>query len=129
MLYKQKFDTFIRRYCDIGYITSKSDFGDRVVDASGAVFLKALSRKGQSLDALAETIVQSFIGVGRDGLKKDFPKCLQCADKSFCAMCIVCNANENPDGDPLKINGHFCRVAALNRKIVLDWKEKLQVAQ
>jgi radical SAM protein with 4Fe4S-binding SPASM domain len=56
--------------------------------------------------------------------KKDFPKCLTCADKSFCAMCMVRNANENPDGDPLKINEHFCRVAALNRKIVLDWKEK-----
>ncbi|MDR2796460.1 MAG: hypothetical protein LBB47_07105 [Spirochaetaceae bacterium] len=35
MLYRQKFDTFIRRYDDVGYITSKSDFGDRVVDASG----------------------------------------------------------------------------------------------
>jgi radical SAM protein with 4Fe4S-binding SPASM domain len=59
--------------------------------------------------------------------KKDFPKCLACADNSFCAMCMVRNANENPDGDPLKINEHFCKVAALNRKIVLDWKEKLQM--
>ncbi|GHT70974.1 hypothetical protein FACS1894110_23310 [Spirochaetia bacterium] len=58
--------------------------------------------------------------------KKDFPKCLSCIDKSFCAMCMVRNANENPDGDPLKINEHFCKVAALNRKIVMDWKEKLQ---
>ncbi|MFP3040274.1 radical SAM protein [Treponema primitia] len=64
--------------------------------------------------------------------KKDFPKCLSCADRSFCAMCMVRNANENRDlsrvgtiGDPLKINEHFCKVAALNRKIVLDWKEKL----
>jgi hypothetical protein len=32
----------------------------------------------------------------------------------------------NADGDPLKINEHFCKVAALNRRIVLDWKEKLQ---
>ena len=57
--------------------------------------------------------------------KKDFPQCLQCEDKAFCAMCMVRNANENPDGDPLKINGHFCKVAKLNRKIVLDWKAKL----
>jgi radical SAM protein with 4Fe4S-binding SPASM domain len=56
--------------------------------------------------------------------KKDFPKCVQCPDRGFCAMCMVRNANENPEGDPLKINRHFCRVAALNRKIVLDWKEK-----
>ncbi|GHT58062.1 hypothetical protein FACS1894109_11550 [Spirochaetia bacterium] len=58
--------------------------------------------------------------------KKDFPKCTDCADKGFCAMCMVRNANENPEGDPLKINEHFCKVAALNRKIVLDWKQKLQ---
>jgi radical SAM protein with 4Fe4S-binding SPASM domain len=58
--------------------------------------------------------------------KKDFPKCLSCPDKSFCAMCMVRNANENPEGDPLKINEHFCKVAALNKKIVLDWKAKLR---
>jgi radical SAM protein with 4Fe4S-binding SPASM domain len=58
--------------------------------------------------------------------KRDFPECTPCADKSFCAMCMVRNANENPNGDPLKINTHFCKVAALNRKIVLDWKARLQ---
>jgi radical SAM protein with 4Fe4S-binding SPASM domain len=57
--------------------------------------------------------------------KKDFPKCLKCPDKSFCAMCMVRNANENPDGDLFKINEHFCKVAALNHKIVLDWKAKI----
>jgi radical SAM protein with 4Fe4S-binding SPASM domain len=71
MLYRQKFDTFIRRYGDVGYITSKSDFGDRVVDASGAVFLSALSRKAQSLDELAAVIAQSFVGVDLETLKKD----------------------------------------------------------
>ncbi|MFP3043468.1 radical SAM protein [Treponema primitia] len=57
--------------------------------------------------------------------KKDFPQCLKCKDKAFCAMCMVRNANENPEGDPLKINEHFCKVAALNRNIVLNWKEKI----
>jgi radical SAM protein with 4Fe4S-binding SPASM domain len=57
--------------------------------------------------------------------RSDFPKCTGCIDRPFCAMCMVRNANENPAGDPLKINEHFCRVAALNRKIVLDWKAKL----
>jgi hypothetical protein len=33
--------------------------------------------------------------------------------------------NANDKGDPLKINEHFCKVAALNRQIVLDWKAKL----
>jgi len=60
--------------------------------------------------------------------KKDFSKCKDCEDKAFCAMCMVRNANENPDGDPLKINEHFCKVAKLNREIVLDWKERLKRA-
>jgi radical SAM protein with 4Fe4S-binding SPASM domain len=60
--------------------------------------------------------------------KRDFSKCANCEDRGFCAMCMVRNANEAPDGDPLHINEHFCKVAALNRKIVLDWKAKLQAA-
>jgi radical SAM protein with 4Fe4S-binding SPASM domain len=71
MLYRQKFDTFIRRYGDVGYITNKSDFGDRVVDASGAAFLSALSRKAQSLDELASAIAKSFAGADSGMLKKD----------------------------------------------------------
>jgi radical SAM protein with 4Fe4S-binding SPASM domain len=54
--------------------------------------------------------------------KKDFPKCTNCADRGFCAMCMVRNANESPTSDPLQINEHFCKVAAINRKIVLEWK-------
>jgi radical SAM protein with 4Fe4S-binding SPASM domain len=61
--------------------------------------------------------------------KKDFPKCLTCTDKAFCTMCMVRNANEAPDGNPLHINKHFCKVAALNRKIVLDRKAKLPEVQ
>jgi len=58
--------------------------------------------------------------------KKDFPKCLSCEYKAFCAMCMVRNANENSNGDPLKINEHFCKVAKLNRKVVLEWRDKLK---
>jgi len=57
--------------------------------------------------------------------KKDFPMCLNCTDRNFCAMCMVRNANEDPSGDPMKINEHFCKVAKLNKKIVLDWKERV----
>ena len=71
MFYRQKFDTFIRRYEDVGYITSKSNFGDRVVDSAGAVFLCALSRKGQGLEELADKIAPSFIGVDIETLKND----------------------------------------------------------
>jgi len=58
--------------------------------------------------------------------KKDFPKCLECPDKSFCAMCMVRNANEHPEGDPLAINEHFCKVAKVNREIVLEWKARVK---
>jgi len=58
----------------------------------------------------------------RNMRKKDFPECLSCPDKSFCAMCMVRNANEDPNGNFLKINKHFCKVAETNKKIVLEWK-------
>jgi len=60
--------------------------------------------------------------------KKDFPKCLNCPDRAFCAMCMVRNANENPDGDPLRVNEHFCKVAKVNREVVMAWKKRLQSA-
>ncbi|MFH2141277.1 MAG: radical SAM protein [Bacteroidota bacterium] len=56
---------------------------------------------------------------------QDFPKCIQCLDKEFCTMCMVRNANENPLGDPLAVNEYFCNIAKLNRKIVLERKEKV----
>jgi sulfatase maturation enzyme AslB (radical SAM superfamily) len=71
MFYRQKFDTFIRIYDDIGYITSKSDFSDRVVDSSGAVFLKALSRKPKTLENLCEEIANYFIDVSPADLAND----------------------------------------------------------
>jgi len=61
---------------------------------------------------------------------KDILECLSCPDRGFCAMCMVRNANENQEisavgtlGNPLVINKHYCRVAALNRKIIMEWKQ------
>jgi hypothetical protein len=71
MLYRQKFDTFIRIYDDCGYITSKSDFGDRVTDQAGAVFLGALSRKPQTLEELCAEIGKAFIDADLSLLKQD----------------------------------------------------------
>ena len=56
--------------------------------------------------------------------KKDFPKCIQCSDKDFCTMCMVRNANENLQGDPLAVNEFFCDIVKLNKKIVLEYKNK-----
>jgi radical SAM protein with 4Fe4S-binding SPASM domain len=60
----------------------------------------------------------------RDLRKKDFPICIQCADKEYCTMCMVRNANESPSGDPLAVNEFFCSIARFNKKIMLEWKEK-----
>lgn len=54
--------------------------------------------------------------------KKDFPKCIQCLDKEFCTMCMVRNANEHPQGDPLTVSEYFCHVAKLNKNMWHDWK-------
>lgn len=51
--------------------------------------------------------------------KKDFPKCIQCTDKEFCTMCMVRNANEDHDGNPLVVNEYFCNIAKLNKKLTL----------
>ena len=55
---------------------------------------------------------------------KDFPKCIQCSDKEYCTMCMVRNANESPQGDPLALSEHFCNIAKLNKQIILDLKKK-----
>ena len=55
---------------------------------------------------------------------KDFSKCIQCADKEFCTMCMVRNSNENPLGNPLAVNEFFCHIAKINKNIILEQKEK-----
>lgn len=59
---------------------------------------------------------------------KDFPKCAQCSDKEYCTICMVRNANENSQGDPLVVSKHFCNIAKLNKQIVSHWKKKLMNA-
>ena len=49
--------------------------------------------------------------------RKDFPKCISCSAKEFCTMCMVRNANEDPQGDPLKVNEYFCEIAKMKRDI------------
>ncbi len=53
----------------------------------------------------------------------DFPQCLKCEARSYCAMCLVRNYNES-NGDMFKINKHFCDVAFLNKKVVEEYMAK-----
>ena len=58
--------------------------------------------------------------------KRDFPKCIQCPENDLCTMCMVRNANEHPQGDPLAVNEYFCNIAKLNKKMVLEWRRNLE---
>ena len=54
----------------------------------------------------------------------DFPECITCEARNYCAMCLVRNFNEN-NGDMFEINQHFCDVAFLNKRLVEEYSEKL----
>ena len=56
----------------------------------------------------------------RNVTQGDFPECLKCEARNYCAMCLVRNYNES-GGDMFKINKHFCDVAFLNKKIVEEY--------
>lgn len=56
----------------------------------------------------------------RDLRRYDFPQCIQCSAKEFCTMCMVRNANEDPQGDPLVVNEYFCEIAKYNKKLVFE---------
>lgn len=57
--------------------------------------------------------------------KKDLTDCINCSNQQFCAVCMVRNANEDSNGNPLKINKQFCKIAELNKEVILKWQEKL----
>ena len=54
-----------------------------------------------------------------------FPKCLQCEARDYCHLCLVQNYNES-NGDMFRINPYFCEVAFMNKRLVKEYKAKLQ---
>ena len=58
----------------------------------------------------------------------DFPECLKCEARDYCAMCLVRNYNES-GGDMFKINKHFCDVAFLNKRIVEEYRKNKEDAE
>jgi len=78
----------------------------------GNVFNQSLRGIWETSDKLTEI---------RKIQRKDFPLCLTCEARDFCAMCLVRNYNES-GGDMFKINQHFCDVAFLNKRLVEEWK-------
>lgn len=58
----------------------------------------------------------------------DFPQCLDCEARDYCARCLVRNYNES-GGDMFKINEHFCKVAFLNKRLVEEYRAKWRNAK
>lgn len=56
--------------------------------------------------------------------RRDMETCIDCDKQAFCSPCMVRNANESPTGDPFEVSPYFCEVAAVNKELVLDWREK-----
>ncbi len=54
--------------------------------------------------------------------KRDFPKCTNCSDSAFCAMCLVRNFNET--GNMLTVSKHFCEVARINHELVDEYRKQ-----
>lgn len=48
--------------------------------------------------------------------RKDFIKCVDCKDRGYCTVCMMCNSNENQDGDAFRINEFNCKVAELKHE-------------
>lgn len=82
----------------------------------GNVFKQSLKDIWENSPKLAEI---------RKVKRKDFPKCLTCEARDYCAMCLVRNYNES-GGDMFKTNQHFCDVAFLTKRLVEEWKSKQQ---
>lgn len=57
--------------------------------------------------------------------RRDFPQCIECTEKEFCTMCMVRNANEHPQGNPLEVNQYFCEIAKVNKAVYFDRKSKI----
>lgn len=55
----------------------------------------------------------------------DFPECVGCKARDYCARCLVRNYNES-NGDMYKINKHFCEVAFINKRIAEEYRSRVK---
>lgn len=53
--------------------------------------------------------------------RKDFLNCVKCKDRGYCTVCMMCNANENPDGNVFQINEFRCKAAEIAHRKVDDY--------
>ena len=53
---------------------------------------------------------------------KNFPQCMKCEAKPYCAMCMVRNLNET--GSIFTVSKHFCDVAFINKRLVEEYMNR-----
>ena len=58
--------------------------------------------------------------------REAFPRCVDCENRGYCTICMMANANENPNGDPFFIDDFRCKVALKTRCKVQDFLERQQ---
>lgn len=57
--------------------------------------------------------------------RKSFSGCVTCVDRGYCTVCMMCNSNENLDGDAFRINDFHCKVATMiHGKVDMFFQEK-----
>ena len=71
MFYRQRKNTYIKKFNGNGYIVAKDILCDRIVNNSGTVFLFALSHEPQTLEQLAGKILKQFVGVNIEVILRD----------------------------------------------------------
>lgn len=54
----------------------------------------------------------------RDVRLSQFSRCVDCADRPYCTICMMANSNENPDRDILRVDDFHCQAAALTHELV-----------
>lgn len=74
---------------------------------AGNIYKDTLSDIWETSEALKEL---------RQITRKSFTECNNCDVKEYCSICMARNYNES-NGDPLKINPHFCEIARLNQRL------------
>ena len=129
MLYRQKYDVFIRHFGDIGYIVNQAMLSDRVVNASGAVFLDAISREAKDIDSIVSEIASKFYDPP-DGLKEDiisFYKILE--DDGFLIIGQTIEELDEKDKHHLVIDIDEAKIVKTVFNMALDGLGKIKICK
>lgn len=78
--------------------------------------------KTDSIEELWKNSVE--LNILRSIKRQQFPKCVSCENRGYCTVCMMSNANENPDGDIFKIGEYHCQVASIIHKKIDSYLQK-----